>query len=629
MKHTITTNIANDSEMRKTNRTLLRPVRYLLLVICSIHTGCVYYNTFYNAKSYYKEGVKLKAAGSSGMKEKFEKSIAKSAIVVKRHINSRWADDALFLIGVSYYQLGEYHKAIQNLDDLLAIFPNTRFTEDARYYKALSLAALKDYGQAYEIFQDLAEHSKRYRTAVNFQIAKSFFDKEDFLTGIDSLTEFLKKHPSAQEKKSAQQLLAESYFKIGDYKKASESYNTIVRATKNPKERTEVQIRLAEALFENGNYEEVLSVLDRILGLYPEFDNRIYLLKGKTYLKKSARERAFTNLRQVKSGTEASQAYYLMGLTYETEKNFRQAKAYFDTAQIKSPGSEFAIRAQKHNALLKYFLEKTTPQKFDEFGKKPVFAETIPTRTQIHPDSLSPAFSETLRVDKPDSLSATDSIVQDSAMIQFLIAEILCLNLECVEDARDLYCLVADSWPNNPLAPKALYAQAWILEHLLLDKEGANEVHHKIIERYPKTEYAKAAREKLGIIATPAETLLASGPTTTETQNSKVKSQNYVVYFEFDSAEILDEYYPVLEAVKKELKDNPTMKLHIEGHCDSIGTLEYNYHLGLRRATANRNFLIKRGVDSSRISIKSYGETQPVSENELAKNRRCEFSFSE
>jgi peptidoglycan-associated lipoprotein len=77
------------------------------------------------------------------------------------------------------------------------------------------------------------------------------------------------------------------------------------------------------------------------------------------------------------------------------------------------------------------------------------------------------------------------------------------------------------------------------------------------------------------------------------------------------------------------LRNNPTLKVAIEGHCDERGSDEYNLALGERRAVAARNYLVSLGIAADRLSIISYGEELPLvtesNEAAWAKNRRAEF----
>ncbi len=77
------------------------------------------------------------------------------------------------------------------------------------------------------------------------------------------------------------------------------------------------------------------------------------------------------------------------------------------------------------------------------------------------------------------------------------------------------------------------------------------------------------------------------------------------------------------------LREHPTVKIVVEGHCDERGTSQYNMALGQQRAEAVKNFLVQLGIDPSRIQIISYGKERPFEtghdEKAWAQNRRDHF----
>ncbi len=102
------------------------------------------------------------------------------------------------------------------------------------------------------------------------------------------------------------------------------------------------------------------------------------------------------------------------------------------------------------------------------------------------------------------------------------------------------------------------------------------------------------------------------------------------IYFDFDKYNLRDDARRTLERNAEILKENPDVKIVIEGHCDERGTNEYNLALGENRANAARDYLIRLGIDGSRISTISYGEERPVAlghdEAAWSQNRRGVFS---
>ena len=99
------------------------------------------------------------------------------------------------------------------------------------------------------------------------------------------------------------------------------------------------------------------------------------------------------------------------------------------------------------------------------------------------------------------------------------------------------------------------------------------------------------------------------------------------IQFDLDKSVLRSDALSVLTRALKSLNDRPAITLHIEGYASPEGRPEYNKALGERRARAVRDYLTKRGVNPSRLTITSYGEerlkydtSQPAT---LALNRRA------
>ena len=105
------------------------------------------------------------------------------------------------------------------------------------------------------------------------------------------------------------------------------------------------------------------------------------------------------------------------------------------------------------------------------------------------------------------------------------------------------------------------------------------------------------------------------------------------IYFDFESAKIKPESYPYLNALADYLKRNPSMKFEIIGHTDLHGTHEFNNKLSLARANSVKNYLIARGLDKNRFTVKGAGKTQPkvpeIGPGFDEMNRRTEFKLKE
>jgi OmpA-OmpF porin, OOP family len=101
---------------------------------------------------------------------------------------------------------------------------------------------------------------------------------------------------------------------------------------------------------------------------------------------------------------------------------------------------------------------------------------------------------------------------------------------------------------------------------------------------------------------------------------------------EFDTAKatIKPEYTKLLEDVVSILKENPSLKVEIQGHTDNVGTARYNEKLSMRRAEAVMDYMLKKGIARDRLSAKGYGFTRPIESNDTPQgredNRRVELN---
>ncbi|MDL2122492.1 MAG: OmpA family protein [Deltaproteobacteria bacterium] len=105
------------------------------------------------------------------------------------------------------------------------------------------------------------------------------------------------------------------------------------------------------------------------------------------------------------------------------------------------------------------------------------------------------------------------------------------------------------------------------------------------------------------------------------TQNVLTATFQSEVMFDFDSATLKPGAHAEIGRVANVLNRYPQTTIRVEGHTDSRGSESYNQDLSERRAQAVKSALVQRGVDSRRIQIVGFGESQPISSNE-AMNRR-------
>lgn len=172
------------------------------------------------------------------------------------------------------------------------------------------------------------------------------------------------------------------------------------------------------------------------------------------------------------------------------------------------------------------------------------------------------------------------------------------------------------------------------------------------------------AKKKVAVAPPPAPPLAAAAPTQTPPQQQPTRAESRPTsapaetpsprtpnaatraridellariedaYFDYNQHALRPDAVKALQADSVELrdilKDYPTYKLTIEGHCDERGSAEYNLALGDQRAHAAKEYLVQVGIPSGQLNVMSFGKEKPVcddhDENCWQKNRRIHIA---
>jgi outer membrane protein OmpA-like peptidoglycan-associated protein len=103
------------------------------------------------------------------------------------------------------------------------------------------------------------------------------------------------------------------------------------------------------------------------------------------------------------------------------------------------------------------------------------------------------------------------------------------------------------------------------------------------------------------------------------------------IFFDTGKATIKPKSKATLDAALDVLKKHPTVRVEISGHTDITGSREFNLELSRRRAEAVEDYLVKNGLEATRIETRGAGPDEPIADNKTkagrAKNRRIEFKL--
>jgi OOP family OmpA-OmpF porin len=112
-----------------------------------------------------------------------------------------------------------------------------------------------------------------------------------------------------------------------------------------------------------------------------------------------------------------------------------------------------------------------------------------------------------------------------------------------------------------------------------------------------------------------------------EAIGEKVRLNN--LFFEYKKATMKNESFPELDRLAAHLSSNPTIKIEIQGHTDSVTTVDYNVRMLDEKTKSVVDYLVQKGIDSKRISSKVFDETKPPADKNSKRNnssfRKIEF----
>src|SRR5262245_36575276 len=243
------------------------PGTWLLGIVLLVQLGgCAYYNTFYLAKRYYRDGQRaqersLTDAPAPEAAAKFDAAARQCAKILVDYPKSKYLDDALYMMGAALYGKGDYPNAIKKFDELQSTLPKSPYVPDSKLMEALSHYRRKEYVEAENMFRGVeTEYPKLARKG---EVCFYGAGKEARLKNEAAAVAWYRKAAEAAKKKrqkaDALRRMGDAYVSSLDYDRAQAAYAECLKSEDLGSRRLDLALKRGDALEQLKRYEEALS----------------------------------------------------------------------------------------------------------------------------------------------------------------------------------------------------------------------------------------------------------------------------------------------------------------------------------------------------------------------------------
>lgn len=537
---------------------MLKKITTIVVLTLVLLTGCAYYNIFFNAKKYFEsaQSQPLRDDGRPNPRaiQDYDKVIEKCAVILTDFLDSRWADDALFLMGKAmYYKRTQYRPSRDRFNELIKFYPESPFVPEAKIY----LARIDYYqGNIEESFKNLndflrVDEYSKYFPKVHLEIADFALLEKDYNMVHYHLRQIIDNYPRSDEYNDAFFRLGRSYHESGKFEESNDIFNSLVRARRIPRGIVfDSRYYIALNSLELENYEEALRVGERLLRDEYRADRlpRIQVVRARAKIGLSDFDEAEIILKTVRDNNRrtalSAQANYYLGELYFLEySNFEEAISYYNSVRTEFSNSPYVEKAVSKSAIASLIMQFNQPDRAVPTGE---LIEEQKKLAEFYlydlamPDSAMVVY-DTIISQKQEVISNIDSL---SALIENYQALTDSLSIAKTDSLMTVKANFEQDlgYYQTQIIPEIFFHKIWVYYHKFQDQALAHDKYNELKKAYPNHRYTYAAylllnNKELKIIS--------------EIENEINNGLEKVLdYKETDVSSAVDELYTVLDKAR-------------------------------------------------------------------------------
>ncbi|MBT4035884.1 MAG: hypothetical protein HON27_06370 [Candidatus Marinimicrobia bacterium] len=518
----------------------LRPV--ILLVFIGVQS-CAYYNTFYNAEEYYAEAQRLTRENQTETVSReeinlYSKAIEKSKKLLTKFPESKYRDDAQFIIAKAYYFKGDFLLAKRHFEELNSIYSNSPHANEVPLWIGRCLMKTGDLEMArYEASRVLKGDKARRLQADALLLMGEIAVLQDSLGLAENyLEQVIDRSPDGFTKAQAQFQVGKMRENEKDYEGALTAYQTISKYKPSESLKVEAIIRQTSMLKALNRDEDAVEMIQDMLlsDKFVEIRGQLEVELGKLYLVMNEIDRAESKLTSIvedynRTEVSAEASFYLGELYLTKHYNYNEASTAFTNVKTQSARSPLVTKAtQKNKQIGRYEkiqldfnnyqrelaglpplvkAKKSTSKNRSNRSKnqrgrsrsgKPANQRQKESVSRF--DDKKNVVIETVEVTAEDTIRVIKLIDEN----RYSLAEYMLFEFVRVDTTLEILTDLENSTADTSLKHQCAYMQYYAIESIRGDLQGGRYALEQIEKKYPL--YYNT------IISTPAEIEIESDP---------------------------------------------------------------------------------------------------------------------
>jgi TolA-binding protein len=537
---------------------ILRRAPYLAIVTMVLLQSCgmwdsftAYFNTYYNAQRVFQEAEDeiwtmpdTKESGrnlllplnvSQGVKTKLTSVIEKCSKLLQYHPDAGLVDDALLMIGRSYYYQNEYQQAERKFHELMDRYPESSLILDAQVLLSFAYYKSGDFPNATKtaqlVQQKATEEGENALVAeAALVLAQIAVDQKEYARARPFFIQVGEYGNTSDKRTQAWMKVGEMLVKEREYAAAEEAYKRARSISTSFIGEYRAELGIARMLDKQKRFDETQEVLASLRSnannrdFYGEIDLELgNVARDRGNLDEAIQQYKYVDTAYART-VPAADADLALGILYETSlKNYDSARVAYERGRSAITTAESRPEIlRRADYVSKYILYRNDMVKLDSMLWAALHprdsvgvagdARGVDSSRGSRADSLVKSPSDTTKLAQADTTRKLapqppplplDSIHVRRASRMDDLAGLFYATMELPDSARLWYHRLVNAYPESRAVPRALYVLAQIEgADTLGGKVVADSIAREIIRRFPNSPFAEESRRRLGLPVT-------------------------------------------------------------------------------------------------------------------------------